>query len=263
MNFDNVFSGLTRAFDRLLPKYMSIEGSRHYRRELLPANLTPGLKVIDVGSGRYPQISPEVKARLALTVIGLDLSGEELAKAPAGAYDQAIAADATTFAGDGDADLVISHCCFEHLPDTAGGFRALASMLKPGGRAVIYNPSRAALFAKINLMIPEGLKRRALGMLPDGGGHGGWPAVYDRATPDQFAALATAAGLEVEAIHRYWISGYFLPMPPVHILWRAWQAGHRLIAGDEAAESFTTIVRKPACLSHLPSDAQSQARVTM
>lgn len=241
----SALSGLSRGFDRLLPASMSVEGSRHYRRELLPGFLAPGLKVVDVGSGRYPQISPELKDRLGLTVVGLDLSGEELEAAPAGAYDTAVAADATTYVGDGTADLVISHCCFEHLPDTAGGFRAVASMLKPGGRAVIYNPSRAALFARLNLIIPEAMKRRALGMLPDRGGKGGWPAVYDRATPAQFAELAQRAGLEVEALHRYWISGYFLTVPPVHVAWRGWQALHRLIAGDEAAESFATVVRKP------------------
>ena len=249
MGLSNVLSGASLAFDRLLPKSMSVEGSRHYRRELLPSFLTPGLKVIDVGSGRYPQISPQLKAQLGLTVVGLDLSAEELAAAPAGAYDTAIASDATKFVGAGDADLVISHCCFEHLPDTEGGFRAVASMLKPGGQAVIYNPSRAALFAKINLLIPEGIKRWFLARLPDGGGHGGWPAVYDRATPKQFEILAYRAGLDVVEVHRYWISGYFLTVPPAHVAWRVWQAVHRMIRGDEAAESFTTIVRKPLALA--------------
>lgn len=245
MNLSSALSELSRKFDQLLPEGMSVEGSRHYRRELLPSYLRPGLKVVDVGSGRYPQVTADKKAKLNLTVVGLDLSGEELAAAPAGSYDEAIAADATTFVGDGTADLVISHCCFEHLPDTEGGFHAVASMLKPGGRAVIYNPSRAALFAKINLLLPEGLKRRFLGLLPDKGGVGGWPAVYDRATPKQFEILANRAGLEVEKVHRYWISGYFLPVPPLHVLWRGWQSIHRLFAGDEAAESFTTILRKP------------------
>ncbi len=245
MGVGSALVGVSRAFDRVLPETMSVEGSRHYRRELLPAFLKPGLRVVDVGSGRYPQVSPDLKASLGLTVTGLDLSAEELAAAPAGAYDEAIAADATRFQGRGDADLVISHCCFEHLPDTEGGFKTVASMLKPGGQAVIYNPSRAALFAKFNLLIPEGVKRWFLARLPDGGGHGGWPAVYDRATPKQFEILAYRAGLEVVTVHRYWISGYLMPVPPLHALWRLWQAGHRAIAGDEAAESFTMVLRKP------------------
>ncbi len=223
MGIGAVFVGVSRAFDRVFPPAMSVEGSRHYRRELLPEFIKPGLRIVDVGSGRFPQVSAELKQKLGLYVTGLDLSAEELAAAPAGAYDEAIAADATKFVGRGDADLVISHCCFEHLPDTEGGFRTVASMLRPGGLAVIYNPSRAALFAKVNLLIPEGVKRWFLARLPDGGGHGGWPAVYDRATPMQFEILAYRAGLEVVAVHRYWISGYFMPFPPLHALWRLWQ----------------------------------------
>lgn len=237
--------GVSRSFDRLLPAYMGVEGSRDYRKTLMPAALSPGLEVWDIGSGRYPQVDPATKERLGLTVVGLDLSGDELALAPAGAYDKAVAADATTFKGDGSADLVISHCCFEHLPDTEGGFRSVASILKPGGMAVIYNPSRAALFAKVNLLLPEGLKRWMLSLLPDKGGHGGWPAVYDRATPKEFEALANRAGLEVVAVHRYWVSGYLMAFPPAHVLWRGWQAAHRLMAGDEAAESFAMVLRKP------------------
>lgn len=237
-----MLSRVSVAFDRLLPASYSVEGSRHYRHVLLPGVLKPELRIWDIGSGRYPMISKSCRDALRLHVTGLDLSAEELALAD---YDRAVAADACTFVGEEDADLVVSHCCFEHLPDTEGGFRAVASILKPGGVAVIYNPSRAALFAKLNLLIPEGVKRWFLSLLPHKGGHGGWPAVYDRATPKQFEILAYRAGLDVVAVHRYWISGYFLTLPPLHVAWRGWQALHRLWKGDEAAESFTMVLRKP------------------
>lgn len=236
---------ISRAFDKLLPTEWSIEGSQYYRRTLLPSHLKGPLRVWDLGSGRYPMVSPDLKAREGMHVTGLDLSAEELSMAPEGAYDVSVAADATTFIGQGDADLVISHCCFEHLPNTEGGFRAVASILKPGGRAVIYMPSGNAVFARINLLIPEGIKRRLLGTLPDQGGKGGWPACYDRCTPRQFSELAQRAGLEVEELRPFWISGYFLPFPPIYVLWRAWMLAFRATAGIEAAESFSMVLRKP------------------
>jgi SAM-dependent methyltransferase len=237
--------GLSRAFDKLLPPEWSVEGSQYYRRTLLPSHLAGALKVWDLGSGRYPMVSPDRKAAEGMHVTGLDLSAEELELAPTGAYDVAVAADATTFVGQADADLVISHCCFEHLPNTEGGFRAVASILKPGGKAVIYMPSGNAVFARINLLLPEALKRRLLGTLPDRGGKGGWPACYDRCTPKQFTKLAEQAGLEVVELRTYWISGYFLPFPPVYVLWRFWMIAFRAVSGIEAAESFSMILRKP------------------
>lgn len=241
-----VATRVSRGFDKLLPAEWSIEGSQYYRRVLLPKHLVGPLHVWDLGSGRFPMVSPALKTREGMHVTGLDLSADELQAAPEGAYDASVAADATTFVGHGEADLVISHCCFEHLPNTEGGFRAVASILKPGGKAVIYMPSRNAVFARINLLIPEGMKRRLLGTLPDHGGKGGWPACYDRCTPKQFIKLAERAGLEVVEVRPFWISGYFLPFPPVYALWRIWMIAFRAVAGIEAAESFSMVLRRPA-----------------
>lgn len=245
MSLAATLSRSSQAFDRLLPTDWQVEGSREYRRNLLPSLLKPGLTVWDIGSGRTPMIPPERKSQIGLTVVGLDIDPDELRNAPPGAYDRSIVADLTAFTGDGTADLVISHCCLEHVPDNRASMRAIASMLKPGGRAAIYQPSRNAAFSRLNMILPERLKRRLLRSLPDQGGKGGFKAFYNRCTPGEFKQLARDNDLEVEVSRVFWNSGYFQTLPPLHILWRAGQGLFRLLAGEQAAESFLLVLRKP------------------
>lgn len=245
MSLATALSRASQAFDGLLPEDWRVEGSREYRRHVLPSFLKAGLTVWDIGSGRTPMIPPERKAEIGLTVVGLDIDPDELENAPPGAYDRAIVADLTDFTGDGSADLVVSHCCLEHVPDNRASMRAIASMLKPGGRAVIYQPSRNAAFSRLNMVLPEAVKRGLLKSLPDHGGKGGFKAFYNRCTPGEFKQMARDNGLEIEEARVFWNSGYFQILPPLHVAWRAGQALFRLVAGEQAAESFLLVLRKP------------------
>src|SRR5215210_921287 len=69
------------------------DGPRDFREQVLPSLLKPGQRVLDVGGGKNPAISPQVKQALGLHIVGLDISGDELAQAPAGAYDATIVGD--------------------------------------------------------------------------------------------------------------------------------------------------------------------------
>src|SRR5262245_31215661 len=53
----------------------------------LSLSLIPGVCILDVGSGRRPTIPPEQRP-VGCRYVGLDLSRTELAKAPAGSYDE-------------------------------------------------------------------------------------------------------------------------------------------------------------------------------
>ena len=58
--------------------------------ETVRSMLRPGMVVIDVGGEKRPAITPEVKTSLRLRVIGVDLSQEEINKAPPGCFDQTV-----------------------------------------------------------------------------------------------------------------------------------------------------------------------------
>jgi len=228
----------------LAPKYR-VDGNHEFVEKIVPAHLRPGLKIYDVGAGRSPCLSLQQKAALSLQVVGLDIDGEALAAAPAGAYDSTICADVCTYRGQADGDLIICQALLEHVPDVAQAFAAIASILKPGGRALIFVPSRNAAFARLNLILPHALKRMMLfAVYPDARRGQGFRSYYNRCTPADFTQLAAANGLRIEERHLYWSSQYFSFAVPLHALWRAGQRAYEGMAGDQAAETFTLVLQK-------------------
>lgn len=111
----------------------------------------------------------------------------------------------------------------------------------------IFAPARNALFARLNLLLPEDFKRRLLFALFPGKakGHDGFRAYYDKCTPSQIEAMAARHGLVVEQRRIFWISSYFMAFVPAYLAWRAYQGISALFIGDDAAESFIYVFRKP------------------
>lgn len=238
---------LSRRFDRwALPAAARVDGSAFFLRLAVPAALLPGLRVVDLGAGRIPTVPAKEKFLMGLEVLGVDLSADELKAAPAGGYDATEAADITGWRGDAGADLVVSHCLFEHVDDTAGAWAAVSSALRPGGEALVFAPCRNALFARANLVVQRLANRWKRALIPAGSKNDGWWAHYNRCTPADFRALARAAGLEVVDVTPFWTSAYFLGLFPLHLAWRGYQVLARRFAGEQACESFMIRVRAPA-----------------
>ena len=234
-------------FDSLLPARLRLDGNRTFKQDVLPNAVRYGDSVYDLGGGSQPWLSPREKNTLSARVVGLDIDGAELAAADPGAYDEVIVHDLCTFKGHADADVVICQATLEHVPDTRGALKAIATILRPGGRAYIFAPSRNAVFARLNLILPEGLKRRILyAVFPEKAeGHDGFKAYYNHCTPSQITALARQVGLDVEQRRLFWTSSYFRIFFPVFILWRFSQLILWLVLGEDAAETFIFVLRKP------------------
>jgi 2-polyprenyl-6-hydroxyphenyl methylase/3-demethylubiquinone-9 3-methyltransferase len=236
---------LSTRFDRaLLPPDYRIDGDTSFEAEFLTPHLYRGATVIDVGSGKLPSLSPAQRAALEITVVGFDVSKSELDAAPAGSYDATICADVTEFVGDGKADLAICSSLLEHVPDVDKALRGIASMLKPGGEALVFIPCGNTLFARLNRLLPQKFKQKLLNCLfPKIAPGLGFPVHYDRCTPRQIARLAENNGLVPEKIRLYLYTGYFEFFTPVHVLWRLWQVGFRKLVDAEASESFSMALR--------------------
>jgi SAM-dependent methyltransferase len=236
---------LTRRFDRLLPAELQIDGNRDFLDDLVPHHLQPGALLYDVGGGKNPVIGRQLKTDLALRTVGLDIDNAELASAPPGLYDQTICADITAYGGHCDADLVICQALLEHVRDTDRAVAAISSILKPGGRALIFVPCRNAVYARLNSILPEEVKRRILfGVFPNTRRDQGFPAYYNWCTPAGFDRLGRRHGLIPELLRPYFTSGYFRFCLPLHVAWRMWLLLFRLMAGAEAAETFAVVFRK-------------------
>ena len=236
---------LSSWFDRLLPRAVRVDGNREFLESVVPTNIPAGALVYDLGGGKNPVIRPEEKMRLGLRVIGVDVDRGELAAAPAGSYDQIACADITAYQGSGDGDLVICQAVFEHVRDTEGAFRAISTILKPGGRALVFVPSRNAVYARLNLLLPQALKRRILfSIFPEMQPDHGFPAFYKQCTPAGFARLSRTYRFVIEDRRLYYQSDYFRFCFPLHALWRLWTLLFRWLAGPAAAETFTLVMRK-------------------
>ncbi|MBI3763340.1 MAG: class I SAM-dependent methyltransferase [Chloroflexi bacterium] len=103
--------------------------------DLLPD--TRGLRAIDLacGSGRYLR---HLQNRGAACCVGLDLSAEMLARAPAVHSQLARATMLSLPLLDGSIDLVVCGLAVGHLPDLNPALREVARVLKPGG-TVLYS----------------------------------------------------------------------------------------------------------------------------
>jgi 2-polyprenyl-6-hydroxyphenyl methylase/3-demethylubiquinone-9 3-methyltransferase len=237
---------LTTMVDRILPHKYRIYGRQYFRDKLVPRYLAARQTIYDVGGGATPYLTAARKSRLAARVVGLDISESELARAPAGCYDATQSVDIAAYAGCGDADLVICQSVLEHVHDVGGAFRSLASILRPGGRLLVFVPNRNAFFARINLLLPQGLKRRILfALYPEKQETCGFPVYYDRCTPRDFRALAGASGLTVEDERHFFICSYFFGLLPVYIIWRLWILIGARVFGGQAASTFCMVLRKP------------------
>ena len=236
---------LSRNFDAMLPKKFRVDGHTHFRKEFAPPHIPEGALVYEVGGGKHPLHSREEKTRRCLRIIGLDIDHGELICASCGAYDETIRADITEYRGRADADAVICRAMLEHVIDTPAAFAGLASILKKGGVALLFTPSRNALYARVNLLIPERLKRNLLRFFyPELAEKSDFPGRYYRCTLPEFEEMARGQGLAVIQKKAYYYSKYFSFFAPLHVLWRAWLWVYFLLARERAAETFSLALRK-------------------
>jgi 2-polyprenyl-6-hydroxyphenyl methylase/3-demethylubiquinone-9 3-methyltransferase len=175
----------------------------------------------------------------------LDICVDELQGAPEGSYDSTIVADLCDFQGSGDADIVICQATLEHVHDTTGAIGAISSILKPGGKAYIFAPCRNAVFARLNLVLPQRAKEKILfWFLPEAEEGQGFPAKYHKCTPSELEALFRESSLRVVERKFFWMSSYFMVFFPVFLVWRVWQGLFYLVAGSNAAETFIYVVQR-------------------
>ena len=142
--------GLARhaaAYDRVA----GLLAGRMYRRiaaEVAALRLPPGAVILDVGTGpgRLPRLISDRCPDAA--VQGVDLSAEMIARAgeaaraagcPPGRPAYAVADVADLPHDDGSVDVVVSSLSLHHWADVPAGLREVVRVLRPGGRAWIYD----------------------------------------------------------------------------------------------------------------------------
>lgn len=238
---------ISRRIDNAVRPLGRRDGNHVFVTETLPGLLRAGQRILDVGGGKNPGISPELKMKLALKIDGLDVSEDELRRAPAGAYDATVVGDVSRAQLASQYDLIFSCAVMEHVRGVRAAVAALAAALAPGGTMAHFIPNAFAPFAIANRLLGVDRARRVLfSAFPAARHLQGFAAYYEDCWPSRFRELCETNGLEVVALEPHFCSGYaqfFWPMHTVDV------ARQLLLMGAQATdlcESFTIIARKPS-----------------
>jgi 2-polyprenyl-3-methyl-5-hydroxy-6-metoxy-1,4-benzoquinol methylase len=223
------------------------DGPRDFYERLLPSLLRPGQRVLDVGGGKHPAIALQTKRELGLRVVGLDVSGTELAQAPPGAYDAIVVGDVAAVDIPGKYDLMFSRSVIEHVADPRAAMANMASAMAPGGTMAHVVPCRNAPFTILNRWLGNDTARRLLfAIYPEKADHSGFRAYYRECTPARLARICRECGLEIDRIVPYYNSGYasfFAPLYTLEMLRQVTMCSLRL---ENFAEAFSIVARAPA-----------------
>jgi SAM-dependent methyltransferase len=197
-----------------------------YLRALWEAAQEDGVRsVCDIGGGANPLLSPEAVGAAGIErYVVLDVSPEELAKAP-DRYEKVVADITRDDLGSlGRFDLVVSHAVAEHVVDPAAFHRAVYGLLGPGGRAMHYFPTFYDPVFLANRVLPDSLGERLLARFQKGreeeGNHGKFRAYYRWCRgpiPRQLRRLE-ALGYSVDEYVGVFGHGYFTPLPSLRRL---------------------------------------------
>jgi len=131
--------------------------------KLATPSLVPGCRILDVGAGRTPVFTPEMRPE-GCEYVGLDISRTELESAPAGSYDSFVVGDITkpTKELEGGFDFVISLQLLEHVKSLDDALDNIYSFLRPGGRFLGQLSGTFAFFALAGRVMPIGAARAIL-----------------------------------------------------------------------------------------------------
>ena len=142
--------------------------------------------ILDVGGGRSPTIPPGDRPR-GCRYVGLDISKDELERAPTGSYDAIVPGNIAVADPSLNErfDLVVSFQALEHVRGLARAFENMRMYLRPGGRLVTQLSGRFAIYALIGRITPDPIthrvQRRLFGRAPDTVFRGYYDQCYFRA----------------------------------------------------------------------------------
>lgn len=182
------------------------------------AFFSDGMTVLDVGSGREPSFSPDVRPE-GTVYVGADISAAELERA-GDVYDGAVVSDIRTYDKRLDCgfDLAVSFQVLEHIKPLANAIDNIHSYLRPGGTFVTQLSGGLAVFALLNRIVPAPVAKQAMYLLLDRPKDSVFPATYDKCTKNGLEKLFSDWS-EVK-IEPRWIGGnYFRFARPIESLY--------------------------------------------
>jgi hypothetical protein len=195
--------------------YEAWNGHAKTLRELIEQNNVH--KVCEVGGGANPLLPVEYLRSHSLEYTILDISQEELDKAPAEYHKVLADICASDIRQLGQFDLVFTKMLAEHVRDGRAFHRNIHTMLSPGGLAFHFFPTLFAPPFLLNWLFPEWITRRLLQLFAprDQRKHGKFPAHYSwcRGPSARQLARLTELGFEIIEYRGFFGHGYYKRIP--------------------------------------------------
>jgi SAM-dependent methyltransferase len=187
--------------------------------------LRPGIRILDVGSGRKPTVEPAARPP-GCVYIGLDLSSAELDAAPPGSYDETFVGDIVDFRSElaDRFDLIVSWQVFEHVRPMRHALENVRRYLRPRGLFVAHLSGRYSAFGLANQLIPHSVAVWAMKRLLKRDPASVFPAYYDRCSYTGLRNSLTRWS-QVEVLPRYKGGGYFsfsTPLQRAYLVYENW-----------------------------------------
>lgn len=176
--------------------------------------------IVDVGGGRSCRFAARRDPSLQNRIVCVDVSGDEM-QFNRDVDEKRVCDIMQDLPFEAESvDLLVSRSVLEHLEQQDRFLANSYRVLKPGGVCVHLFPSKYALFALINQMLPAKISRWLVNSVFEGTkGILGFPAIYDKTYDTAFRSALAAAGLSVEEIQNgYYQSSYFSFFVPFFLI---------------------------------------------
>ncbi len=193
------------------------------------AELRPGIRVLDVGSGARPAVPLEQRPSECVYV-GLDISASELERAGASAYDEVIVGDICSGLAPTVApfDLVLSWQVLEHVPSMRAALATQHAALVPGGRMLAMLSGAWSIHALGARVIPYRLSTALQARLLNHVAEDKFPTRYDSCTDRALRRRLAEGGWKSWEILPYYRSGNYLsfipPLQRLYVAYESWAA---------------------------------------
>ncbi len=205
------------SYDRTL---VAREGYKDFISGLVKQNGC--INVCDIGGGANPVLDTEFIEEFNINYTLLDISSEELDKAPAN-YNKIVAdISSQEFSIDKKFDLVFSKMLAEHVKDGKQFHTNVFNSLADGGLAMHFFPTLFTFPFVVNLLVPEKLSSLLLDIFAprDKYQHSKFPAYYSWCygpTKSQINRI-TDLGYEIVEYRGFYGHNYYLKIWPLHKL---------------------------------------------
>jgi hypothetical protein len=184
-------------------------------------------KICEIGGGANPALKQDFVLKHGLDYVIVDISAEELAKAPSGYRTRVLDVSSPLNGEEGTYNLVFSKMLAEHVSDASIFHTNICRLLKPRGAAFHFFPTLYSPPFVLNALLPERLTYWLLNHIQKGreksGRNAKFPAYYQWCrgpVKAQFSRLESVGFKVVRYIGFFGHPGYYKRVPPLERIHR-------------------------------------------